>query len=220
MAFASEQIVLVVGDDFNSSTAKMECYEDSVLVYGNVNVNIGGNGLGWGLGEIALTRKESQPLKFEGDGKAPIGVFKLNGVFGYEPNDKYKTPYSLALEKLICVDDSDSPFYNKLKIAEGSEKSFEYMKRDDDQYKIGVLVGHNKNALPKRGSCIFMHVQKGDKAPTSGCTSMKEKDMKKVANWLDESKNPILIQIPRSSSKEILELYPQLKDSELLKEGD
>ena len=45
---------------------------------------------------------------------------------------------------------------------------------------------------------------------------MTLEEIKKIASWLNKSKNPILIQIPKSSSKEILELYPQLKDSKLL----
>ena len=220
LLFASKQIVLVVSDDFNSSVAKMECYEDSTLTCGDISVNIGKNGLGWGLGEVELTQKTSEPLKFEGDKKAPVGVFRLSAIFGYEAKETYKTPYLFASEKLICVDDGDSPFYNKLKIAEGNEKSFEFMRREDSQYKIGIVVEHNKKALSQRGSCIFMHIQRGEKTPTSGCTSMKEEDMAKIANWLDENKNPILIQIPRSSRGEILRLYPQLNKSELLRDED
>jgi hypothetical protein len=46
---------------------------------------------------------------------------------------------------------------------------------------------------------------------------MKFDDLKKIANWLDINKNPILIQISKSSSTEILQLYPELKSSKLLK---
>ena len=91
------------------------------------------------------------------------------------------------------------------------------MKREDSQYRLGVVVEHNKNGIYKRGSCIFIHVEKKENAPTAGCTSMKYNDLKKIVMWLDESKNPILIQIPKSYSKEVLELYPELKNSELLK---
>ena len=46
---------------------------------------------------------------------------------------------------------------------------------------------------------------------------MNLEEIKKIASWLDKNKKPILIQIPKSSSEEILKLYPQLKDSKLLK---
>ena len=91
------------------------------------------------------------------------------------------------------------------------------MRRDDLQYELGIVVEHNKKAISTRGSCIFIHVQKSKDAGTAGCTSMSLNELKKIVNWLDEKKNPILIQIPKSSSKEILGIYPELKNSELLK---
>jgi hypothetical protein len=49
---------------------------------------------------------------------------------------------------------------------------------------------------------------------------MRLDEIEKISAWLEKKKNPILIQIPKSSSKEIVELYPQLKKSELLQEED
>ena len=220
LLFSSEQIILVVSDDFNKSVAKMECYESSKQVFKPIIVNIGKNGLGWGLGKAKLTQKQGEPFKYEGDNKAPIGVFKLTALFGYAKKSEYLMPYLYTSKNLICVDDSESPFYNQIIIAHGDEKSFEFMRRKDNQYKLGIVVEHNKNAVAKRGSCIFIHIQKGENKGTAGCTSMKEDDIKKIAKWLDKSKNPILIQIPKSSSSEILKLYPELKGSSLLKEKD
>jgi L,D-peptidoglycan transpeptidase YkuD (ErfK/YbiS/YcfS/YnhG family) len=220
LLYSSEQIILVVSDDFNKSVAKMECYDGSKQLFKPIVVKIGKNGLGWGLGEIKLTQKSSEVLKQEGDNKAPIGIFKLTALFGYSPKSDFNMPYLYASEKLICVDDSDSMFYNQIIMAHGNEKSFEFMKRKDNQYRLGIVVGHNKNAIAGRGSCIFMHIQRGFNKGTAGCTSMKEEDIKKIAKWLDKSKNPILIQIPKSSSGEILKLYPELKNSSLLREKD
>ena len=90
------------------------------------------------------------------------------------------------------------------------------MRRDDNQYELGIVVSHNKEGIKKGGSCIFLHVQKSKDAPTAGCTSMTLKNIKKIASWLDKDKKPILIQIPKSSSNEIKKLYPNLKDSKLL----
>ena len=214
--YASQQIVLVVSSDSSNSKAKLECYEDVEKIMDAIEVNIGKNGLGWGLGEVALTQKKSQVLKYEGDKKAPIGIFKLTHVFGYKKESSFTMPYLYASENLICVDDSDSKFYNQIIEARGDEKSFEYMKRKDHQYELGIVVEHNKDAKYKRGSCIFMHVKKSQDASTAGCTAMSLEEMDKIARWLDIDKNPILIQIPKSSSKEILKLYPQLKSSKLL----
>jgi L,D-peptidoglycan transpeptidase YkuD (ErfK/YbiS/YcfS/YnhG family) len=129
-------------------------------------------------------------------------------------------PYLYTSKKLICVDESNSSFYNQIIEMRGDEKSFEYMKREDGQYELGIVVAHNKNAIKDRGSCIFLHVKKSQEATTAGCSAMRLDEIQKIGNWLDSKKEPILIQIPKSSSAEILKLYPELKNSELLQQED
>ncbi len=217
-AFSSQQIVLVVSQDFNSSKAQLECFEGSKKVFNTMDVNIGKYGLGWGLGEVNLTQKDTDPIKQEGDKKAPIGIFKLSSVFGYKKEQNLHMPYLYTSNNLICVDDSNSKYYNQIiQMPDTQPKSFEFMKRDDNQYKLGIVVKHNKNSIKQRGSCIFMHIQKEKDAPTAGCTSMSYRDLNKIIQWLEINKNPILIQIPHSMSKEILQLYPELKNSALLR---
>ncbi|OHE07470.1 MAG: hypothetical protein A3K14_08210, partial [Sulfurimonas sp. RIFCSPLOWO2_12_FULL_36_74] len=207
--WANEQIVLVVSDDFSSKKAVLSCFEDNKRVFDSFEVNIGENGLGFGLGKIELAQSETEPIKQEGDKKAPIGIFTLDAIFGYEKDLKIEMPYLYANENLICVDDSDSPFYNQI-IEMPSEKpnSFENMRRDDAQYELGVVVGHNKNQIKQRGSCIFLHVEKSEDTPTAGCTAMRLEDIKKIIYWLDKNKNPILIQVTKSQLNEIAKLYP------------
>ena len=209
--WANEQIVLVVSDDFSSKKAVLSCFEDNKKVFDSFEVNIGENGLGFGLGKIELAQSETEPIKQEGDKKAPIGIFTLDAIFGYEKDLKIEMPYLYANENLICVDDSDSPFYNQI-IEMPSEKpnSFENMRRDDAQYELGVVVGHNKNQIKQRGSCIFLHVEKSEDTPTAGCTAMRLEDIKKIIYWLDKNKNPILIQVTKSQLNEIAKLYPKL----------
>ncbi|WP_366854883.1 L,D-transpeptidase family protein [Sulfurimonas sp.] len=193
----------------------MSCIEGGKKVFEDIQVNIGTNGLGWGIGLTELKQKENEPLKYEGDKKAPIGVFTLDSIFGYEKEHNFKMPYLYATKELICVDDSKSKYYNQIiNIESLGEKekpnSFEDMKRDDNQYALGIVVGHNKNQIKQRGSCIFIHVQKSENASTAGCTAMSMQNIKKIVNWLDESKNPILIQVPKEKLEQIKKLYPEL----------
>jgi hypothetical protein len=215
LLFSAQQIVLVVAENLHSQSAILEFYEDEKKLF-STTVNLGKHGLGWGLGENKLTHPIDTPEKYEGDKKAPAGVFKLTDIFGYSTSSNYKMPYLYASKNLICIDDINSNFYNQIIMAHGDEKSFEYMRRSDKQYQLGVVVAHNTEAIKGRGSCIFMHVEKAQGAPTVGCTSMKFEDLKKIVELLDREKNPILIQIPKSSRKEIIKLYPQLKNSTLL----
>ena len=120
-------------------------------------------------------------------------------------------PY-LYVENLICVDDSKHKNYNQIiNMPKQKPDSFEYMEREDNQYELGIVVEHNKQQVKQRGSCIFLHVEKYSGAWTAGCTSMTLKNMKKIINWLDKSKNPILIQVPKNKLYEIRKLYPNLE---------
>ena len=210
--YSSEQIILVVSNGFNSPKATLQCFEDGKKVFKKLDVNIGKNGLGWGIGKKKLKEESGEPLKYEGDKKAPIGIFRLDSIFGYKKDLKVKMPYMHADKELICVDDSNSNFYNKIiKMPKTKPESFEYMRRDDKQYELGITVAHNEDQIKKRGSCIFIHVEKEKDTPTSGCTSMSLKNIKKIVNWLDVDKNPILIQVPRSKLDQVLKLYPRLE---------
>ncbi len=207
----SGQILVVISDNFKTSKATITCYEDNKKVFDTIEVNLGRNGLGWGLGEVQLTQRGTEPTKQEGDGKAPAGIFKLTSSFGYAKKQDFNLNYQYLDKNLICVDDSSSKHYNKIiKIPKIKPKSFEIMRRDDHQYKLGIVVEHNKKQKKMAGSCIFLHVEKFKGAPTAGCTSMSVEDLEKITAWIDGSENPILIQIPKSSLDEVKKLYPNL----------
>ncbi len=209
--FSSQQIILVISQDYTSPKAKLTCYEDGKQIFETIDVNIGKNGLGFGLGEIKLKENKQDIVKKEGDKKAPIGIFKLTKTFGYDKKQTSSLKYIYLEKNLICVDDSNSKFYNKIiQMPKNKPKSFEIMRREDSQYALGVVVAHNAQQKKQAGSCIFLHVQESIDAPTAGCTSMSFENMKKIVEWLDESKNPILIQVPKSYTQEIKKLYPTL----------
>jgi len=204
-AAAHEQLLFVVAEDMNVSTASLQRYE-----YRNGNwrevgertpVNVGRNGLGWGLGSIDVPHAPGDPVKHEGDGRAPAGIFALGPAFGYASSFKTAMPYRQATQDLICVDDSRSAAYNKI-LPIGSASafgSFEWMRRSDGLYRLGVVVQHNGDAQPDRGSCIFLHIEHAPGAGTAGCTSMGVPALRTVVQWLDPAKTPLLIQVPAKS---------------------
>jgi L,D-peptidoglycan transpeptidase YkuD (ErfK/YbiS/YcfS/YnhG family) len=212
LLFSSEQIILVVAEDMNATHASLQCYEDGKPHLSTLRVNLGTKGLAWGIGLKKLHPKELHAMKQEGDKKAPAGIFALTHLFGYEQTQNYKLPFLLATKELYCVDDTASKYYNKIINKPTQElNSFEIMKRDDMQYKLGIVVGHNPNGIAPFGSCIFMHVAKAKGATTAGCTSMEYEKLQEIASWLDAKKRPILIQIPKSSLEEVYLLYPELQ---------
>ena len=216
-AQASEQLILIVSDDFNTTQAVLTRYEKDDNCFNKVGqdipVNLGRNGLGWGIGESGFTPKANEPIKKEGDGRAPAGIFKISKAFGYADRTRTKMPYVQADRELICVDDSQSKNYNQIidKSASDNPNSFEWMRRDDNLYKLGLVVEHNANAEKNAGSCIFFHIRKSKNAPTAGCSAMRENDLRTIIKWLDPAKKPKVVQIPRSYCSEAEDLYSGIR---------
>jgi L,D-peptidoglycan transpeptidase YkuD (ErfK/YbiS/YcfS/YnhG family) len=212
---ASQQLLLVVSDDFNATTAQLSRYalhEDVYVRQGeDIPVNLGRNGLGWGVGEKGFAHPPSDPVKREGDGRAPAGIFPLTSLFGYATKlSKSTLPYQQATKKLICVDDIASDDYNKIVMLSDANppESFERMRREDGLYEIGLVVGHNRERLRGRGSCIFLHIQKDIGSPTAGCTTMAKEALAELVAWLDADKRPLLVQIPRRYCPQAKALFP------------
>jgi len=197
----TSQLLVVQSENFETNTAQMQAYEkisNKWKKHGSkIKVNLGRNGLAWGKGIIDFSHDKTEAVKQEGDGKAPAGLFNLDSFFGYSSH-KFNYPYKQVNENTLCVDDSSSLFYNKMIQAPDKKqyKSFEYMKRKDTLYKLGIVVSHNKLGVKQAGSCIFIHIQKSENAPTAGCTSMEENRLLEIMNWLDKSKIPLLLQVP------------------------
>jgi len=212
---STQQLLVVSSDGFTNDKAILQVYERKestwVKVFNPVKVNLGRNGLAWGKGLVEFAHLADEPLKYEGDGKSPAGLFSLDLFFGYEKKD-FKFPYLQVGNNTLCIDDSSAQEYNRI-IQEKEHhrfKSFEFMKRQDRLYHLGIVVGHNKERLAQRGSCIFIHIEKYTAAvpeaglvsarsntlPTAGCTSMHEDRLLEIMRWLDKSKNPLLLQLP------------------------
>lgn len=160
-------------------------------------------GLPGGMG-LQQVDPGSEPVKREGDGKAPAGLFKLSKVFGYEdsPNPKISMPYITAGSTTECIDDPQSSYYNRIIDIRQSPlrdwKSSERMRRKDELYRWGVVVDHNSNNPVKSfGSCVFLHVWRSASSPTVGCTALAPATMKRLVYWLDDGLEPVLLQLPR-----------------------
>src|SRR5579871_1777988 len=169
------------------------------LLIGNaIPVSLGRSGLGWGEG--LHPAQSSGPVKKEGDGRSPAGIFRMGTAFGYRPLDG-KWPYRVLTPDTECVDDAQSKRYNRL-VDRSTEKvdwkSSEKMLRSDDLYRIGIVVLHNDQPIPGKGSCIFLHIRATPESATVGCTAMEPNHIETILKWLDPAKRPILVQLPKA----------------------
>lgn len=212
----TKQVVFVLADNFNSTTAKLVQYEKLDGKFKQVSkpikVNIGQNGLGWGLSNYEFKKATNEPLKKEGDKKAVAGIFDLTKIYTYHNSLQTKMPYEKSTQNHICVDDTNSNMYNKVVKTKNKKnfKSFENMLLKNETYEYVIFVKHNENQIKKSGSCIFLHVENPKKKETSGCTSMKKNQIEKLVKWLDIKKEPILIQLPKKACLGMKNAYPLL----------
>ncbi len=214
----TQQLLRVTTADWNTSTGTLQRYERDAQGHWQkvgkpINIILGRNGLGWGLG-LHRTPVDAVYIKHEGDGRAPAGLFVLGHGFGYDTFD-IAFPYTLYRRTDHCVDDSHSQWYNQIVDStkvEQDYKSFEYMRLKNNLYEYGITVNHNPDRIAQAGSCIFMHIRNPKGGATAGCTAMDKKDIVEILRWLREDKHPLLLQLP----KEELERYiddEQLKSS-------
>lgn len=170
-----------------------------------VDVAVGRNGLGWGLG-LVKTGGAAGPLKKEGDGKAPAGVFALSSAFGFAPREEaagLRLHYLPLTPSVECVDDPKSNFYNAVvdrdRLVSAADWDSSERMRSIEGYRWGVFVMHNESpAVAGRGSCIFLHIWAGPGQGTAGCTALKEEDLTELLRWLDPRKRPLLVQLPEA----------------------
>ena len=196
----TKQLIVVKTKNWSISNGILQRYERKEQAWQKVgkalNIKLGRNGLGWGIG-LHTVPKNAKIIKKEGDGKSPAGIFTLKQAFGYEALS-VKYPYKVYKETDHCVDDVHSKLYNKIidsTKVKSDYKSKEHMKFPKNYYKYGIVVNHNHideaGAKKGAGSCIFMHIKD---VPTAGCTVMSESEMKEIIAWLEPKDNPLLVQ--------------------------
>lgn len=200
----TRQLVIVTTTDTKATTGELRRFEQTRGAWKRVGpvipVSVGKGGLGWGIG--LHPNRNDGPLKREGDGRSPMGIFPLGTVTGYAPAPPpgTKMPYKEATPALRCVDDPESDRYNQLTEAPSNGpppwRSDERMRRDDALYEWTIFVEHN--VKPRRagaGSCIFLHVWRAPGDPTVGCTAMARADLESLVKWLDPAARPLLVQL-------------------------
>jgi L,D-peptidoglycan transpeptidase YkuD (ErfK/YbiS/YcfS/YnhG family) len=202
----SLQMILVLSDNWNDFHAKMYlCEKEAGLWYIKTDFPavLGKIGLAWGVGlHSPLLLAESEPQKKEGDLKSPAGVFTLGKCMGYAPSCPYNPnlDYEQIKETYQGIDDPDSKYYDQIidttAIQEEDWKSFEKMKRADGLYRWLIVVNHNIENEPGKGSLIFIHIWRGQNYGTAGCTAISEDHMAELLQWLDKREKPIIVQLP------------------------
>lgn len=205
------QLVLVTSADWNATGGELRRFERGdggwTQVGGAVPITLGRTGSAWGIG--LNSARDDGPVKREGDGKSPAGVFAIGPAFGYAGSVRTGLDYQAMGTNDWCIDVPESAYYNRIVDrsvvkAPGLDKSSEPMRRDlhvdgDQRYREGFVIEHNAGgAVRQGGSCIFAHLWKAPGETTSGCTAMAPADMEALLAWLDARRHPVFVQLPKA----------------------
>ena len=123
--------------------------------------------------------------KREGDGGTPAGVHHIVGLL-YRPDrigasvlPDWATP--IGLQDRWC-DAPDHPDYNHL-VRKPFGASQERLRRADPLYDVILVSDWNwPEAIPFRGSAIFLHAWRRPGYPTAGCIGFHRDDLIWIAN--------------------------------------
>jgi L,D-peptidoglycan transpeptidase YkuD (ErfK/YbiS/YcfS/YnhG family) len=225
----STQVIVVTTSDWNAVEGQLRRYERATAdekwrpVGDPISIVVGKNGLGWGVGVIvtddAQVRSTGDPVKREGDGKSPAGVFALGTAFGYaaEPLQGLKMPYLNLTASIECVDDPGSTHYNRImdrSVIAPDWNSSEHMRDAGESYRWGVVIDHNSTVtgdanLPKPGggSCVFLHIWHSHDQGTAGCTAMPQTQLETLLTWLDPARHPLLVQLPEPTYERLIDRW-------------
>src|SRR5437868_167114 len=202
-----KKMIMVTTPDWDAVQGTLTRYERRQLKWIKVSepipVVVGRTGMAWDPG---LRREHADrypgPIKHEGDGRSPAGVFQLKrGTFGFAtelPGSRFYMPLTSTIE---CVDDPDSRYYGRIvdraSVDHMDWKSSEKMS-SIPQYRWGVVVNYNMDQ-PVRGdgSCVFLHEWSGPANGTAGCTAISPHDIEDLVRWVDGEGRAVLVQLPK-----------------------
>ncbi len=214
----SSQCVLGVADGWNSSTVTLRYVEKQGGQWQQVGDSwkgrLGSKGLVWGRGLHPVP--EGATLKTEGDGRAPVGVFDLGGIWGAHATVKKhpKMPYRQVTSRDLWVEDPRSKDYNHHLVIDREpttawEKKAQ-MKQDDYPHSLKLFIAHNAppRVVPNGGSSIFFHIWRRDgAAATAGCTTMEEERLRWLIATVDPGRRPIYVLLPRAEYEKLKPLW-------------
>lgn len=213
---AQPQLVLVTTADWNATQGRLQRYlfeGGQWLAVGEpVAVGIGRNGAAWGRG-LRAAPGDGGPVKREGDGRAPAGMFAVGTAFGYAAAAQTALPYAPMSASHYCIDVPASPLYDRIVDArdvgaEAVKGSTEPMRRDlhadgDPRYRLGFVIAHNPAHVPGAGSCIFAHLWRTPGEPTAGCTAMDAAAMDELLAWLRPQARPVFVLLPQAQYRAV-----------------
>jgi L,D-peptidoglycan transpeptidase YkuD (ErfK/YbiS/YcfS/YnhG family) len=195
----AKRLVLVAADGFTGPSATMHTFERATPRES------------WKAHFFREWRRGNEPIKMEGDKRAPAGIYPIGRSFGIVPSSR---PGHLRVTNdTICVHDLSSPAYNSIasRARLGPQVSAENMSRALPMYRRGLLVDYPTDAKARAGSCIFIHVWNSPTTGTAGCVSMPEARVEALQEF--SAPGAVLAIVPRAALPRLAACLPAIAAS-------
>ena len=119
-------------------------------------------------------------------------------AFGLKDNPGSLIEYRKITDGDYWVDDSNSAYYNTWVNTSKVNKdwaSAEDLKTAYPFYNYALALNYNTEAVPGKGSAIFIHCTKTDNDTSSaGCVRIPEEYMKKLVTGIDADTKIVIVQ--------------------------
>ena len=132
---------------------------------------------------VVLGRAGIRANKREGDGATPRGRFRLQRLWWRA--DRSRRPRTLLPVRRIdptlawCEDARDRR-YNRV-FRRSANDPGDRLWRDDHLYDCVVEIDHNaRPRVAGRGSAVFLHLARANRAPTAGCVAFAANSLRKL----------------------------------------
>lgn len=114
--------------------------------------------------------------RIAGDKTTPIGLFQLNTPFGQEkPQEGFPENYIQVDEGYVWEEETN-------KLSKDLSKSGERVGTAGflPQYVYVIDMGYNNEAIPHKGSALFIHCKEENEDGTMGCVSIEKERMEEL----------------------------------------
>ncbi|MFA5885632.1 MAG: L,D-transpeptidase family protein [Acidimicrobiia bacterium] len=188
---SAEQVISVIADQYDQSTATLTAYERDGTgweqVFGPWNANIGAKGFA------------PPDEKREGDDRTPSGAYGFDFAFGVLADPGAKLPFRPVVSSAIVWDDDPaSARYNQwVDSSEQSAGNDPEPMYNTPAYNYGAVIDYNAARTPGLGSAIFLHVTKD--GPTAGCVAVAQDRLVELLRWIDPARKPRIIMGTRAA---------------------
>ena len=194
----AQRLIVVTPDKSNEPLAIVETFVRTArakkwLAVGGLRFAVVGlKGVAWGAGFRHLA-KSGEPLKGEGDGRTPMGIYAMGPTFGFGAAD-FPGHIMLQTDRHVCVEEPVSANYGRILARDKVKHGFKFdQMRAQDLYRKGLVVDYPADGANKAGSCIFIHVWREPTMGSAGCVALEEIDVADLQSWVSVAPTAIAI---------------------------